>query len=93
MERRRFEKFDNININSFCTHEERMTFTQKIIDDLNQKLSNGWTIFSDTTRVVCSHFQEHTKGRLRPLNYLNLRYRAGSGNFPKLYRIVLSSIS
>jgi integrase len=74
MERRRFEKFDNININSFCTHEERMAFAQKIIDDLNQKLSNGWTIFNDTTRIV---YEDQTMYS----NYARIYKRTIESNF------------
>ncbi|MDR0754204.1 MAG: tyrosine-type recombinase/integrase [Prevotellaceae bacterium] len=52
MVRFRTEKFDNININSFKILTERYAFAEKIINDLKQKLHNGWTIFNDTERFV-----------------------------------------
>ncbi|MDR1985106.1 MAG: site-specific integrase [Prevotellaceae bacterium] len=52
MERRRFELFENININSLQTASERYAFAEKIITDLQQKLANGWTIFNDTSHFI-----------------------------------------
>ncbi|MDR1198801.1 MAG: site-specific integrase [Prevotellaceae bacterium] len=52
MVRCRFETFDNININSLQTLAERYSFAEKIINDLSQKIKNGWTVFNDTTRVI-----------------------------------------
>lgn len=52
MERRRFETLGASSINDFDTPEERRAFAEKIIEDLRSKLAAGWTVFSDTARVV-----------------------------------------
>jgi integrase len=52
MERRRFEQLGASSINDYHTPDERRVFAEKIIEDLRNKLAAGWTIFSDTTRVV-----------------------------------------
>ena len=52
MERRRFEMFGSTNINSFSSADERYELGRLIINNLQQKIANGWTIFNDTTTVV-----------------------------------------
>jgi integrase len=52
MIRRRFEKIDNTNINDFTDANSRNKIAEKLIADLNRKLGNGWTIFSDVSEAV-----------------------------------------
>jgi integrase len=52
MVRRRFEVFDDVNINGLKTAEERNALAEKLIQKLNQQIANGWTIFGDTERYV-----------------------------------------
>ncbi|MDR2065914.1 MAG: tyrosine-type recombinase/integrase [Prevotellaceae bacterium] len=74
MERRRVELFENININSLKTAAERYSFANKIIADLQQKLSNGWTIFNDTASVV---YEDQTMYS----NYARIYKRTVESNF------------
>lgn len=52
MVRRRFETLNDKNINTLSSTEERYKFANKLIEELCLKLKDGWTIFSDTERVI-----------------------------------------
>jgi integrase len=52
MVRRRFEMYENDNINSYHTAEQRRDMAEKIITELNGKLKSGWNIFDGDERVV-----------------------------------------
>jgi integrase len=50
--RRRFEKFEGININDLKDVESRRQLSEKLIASLNNRLNEGWTIFNDVSEVV-----------------------------------------
>jgi hypothetical protein len=52
MVRKRFEVFENCNINSLSDAVERYQFAQKLILNLNEHLNSGWTLFDDTPDCV-----------------------------------------
>jgi integrase len=52
MVRRRFEVFENCNINSLPNAPERYGLAKKIVSNLNERLSSGWTIFNDVADCV-----------------------------------------
>ncbi len=45
MIRKRYECYDDVNINSFSSAAERYRLAEKIIAELKQKIAAGWTIF------------------------------------------------
>jgi integrase len=53
MYRRRFEKFEDCNINDLVDDKSRKQFAKELIESLNNRLNNGWTIFNDTSESVC----------------------------------------
>ncbi|MDR1340429.1 MAG: tyrosine-type recombinase/integrase [Prevotellaceae bacterium] len=52
MVRRRFEVFENCNINSLSSASERYRLAQKLVSNLNERLNSGWTIFNDVSDCV-----------------------------------------
>jgi integrase len=50
--RKRFEIFEDVNINSLKKNKERHELAKKLIADLTEKIKSGWTIFNDTETVV-----------------------------------------
>jgi hypothetical protein len=56
MVRRRFEEFGKEKINQFKTSEERRKLAAKIIDYLNQRIADGWSIFD--TSPTCLYEDE-----------------------------------
>ncbi|MDR2562660.1 MAG: tyrosine-type recombinase/integrase [Prevotellaceae bacterium] len=63
--RKRFEEYAGKSINQFNTDEERRTFATKIIEQLNMKIANGWTIFDPEPGIVYEdQLQNGTSARL-----------------------------
>ena len=56
MERRRFEEFGKEKINQFTTPEERKKLALKIIEYLNKRIDDGWSIFDSS--VTCLYEDE-----------------------------------
>jgi hypothetical protein len=52
MVRKRFEVFENCNINSLPDASERYQFAPKLISNLNERLKSGWNIFNDVSDCV-----------------------------------------
>jgi integrase len=54
MYRKRFEKFEDCNINDLTDAKSRRELAQKIVADINHRLNSGWTIFNDVDKAVCN---------------------------------------
>ena len=52
MFRRRYECYEDININNLSAPEDRYRLAEKIIAELLEKRKTGWTIFNDVTECV-----------------------------------------
>jgi precorrin isomerase len=63
--RKRFEVCQDVSINSLKNLKERYALAEKIIEELDEKIKSGWTIFCDTEAVV---YEDIT--RLRLLNII-----------------------